>query len=130
MSSRQGRLWSCSLLPISSVILRVRQDIKNEDSLRLVVHPCDQTILVARDVEYCSSSNQISFAVHLFHFRRRFPIRPANHRVPGFEAGFRVRVPFPERHEGTSLDDAHVPHVLIMRTCGTCASSSEERSNG
>src|SRR5438034_2273802 len=72
MSSRQGRLWSCSLLPISSVILRVRQDIKNEDSLRLVVHPCDQTILVARDVEYCSSSNQISFAVHLFHFRRRF----------------------------------------------------------
>jgi uncharacterized protein YecE (DUF72 family) len=40
----------CSLLPIFSVILRVGQDIKNEDSLRLVVHPCDQTMLVAGDV--------------------------------------------------------------------------------
>src|SRR5438105_11467488 len=54
MSSRQRRLSSCSLLPISSVILRVGQDvIKTEDSLRLVVYPCGQTILL-RSEEHTS----------------------------------------------------------------------------
>jgi len=60
MSSRQRRLSSCSLLPISSVILRVGQDvIKTEDSLRLVVYPCGQTILLARDLSTTCLTNML-----------------------------------------------------------------------
>src|SRR5580704_19281860 len=59
MFSRRDRWSSCSLLPIPSVIFCVRQDIQNEDSLRLVVYPGDQTVFIARDVEDGFSSKQI-----------------------------------------------------------------------
>lgn len=82
----------------------------------LVVHSCDRAELIASDIEHRSPSDQIGVVVHLFQFRRRFPIRLAHHRVPRFEAGLRVRMLLSELLESASLNDAHGWQVLTMRT--------------
>jgi hypothetical protein len=64
-------------------------------------------VLIARYVEHCSPSNQVSIAVNLFHLRRRFPISLAHHPVPRFKARLRVWVFLPELFESASFYDAH-----------------------
>jgi len=119
---RSAQVLCCSLFPSAFLVFRVTQNAQNEDPLGLIVHSCNQPVLVASNVENRSLSDQIGVAVYLTHFHPRFPIRFANDRVPGFEASLslRIRMVLPKLHRRASLYDAHAwqgshsQHSLIV----------------
>jgi len=88
----------------------VRTDAADIDHSVMMVHPGNQAILVAADIEYHPAIEQNVGAVeHSLDRRRIRPGRATNHLDPGAQRQFRIamRRLLPECPERTDRDDPH-----------------------
>src|SRR5262245_33451554 len=87
------------IFPLLFVVLRVREDMFDEDGLPGIVDFHDQAILVPADIEHRASAVDICMGVDLLHLIQTLPARLAAGQIPAPQRPLRARVLSPERSQ-------------------------------
>ncbi len=85
----------------------MRQDVQNENTLSLVVNPCDPSVVVAVNIEYRSSPDNVRMGEVSPHVSQRVPLGTLRDSIPVHERCKRIPVLIGKVDDGRFADYAH-----------------------
>ena len=85
----------------------MRQDVQNENALRRVVNPGDQSVAVAVNLEYRSSPDNVRMGEVSPHVRQRVPLGTLRDSIPVHQRRKRIPVLIGKVDDGRFADYAH-----------------------
>src|SRR5215471_14729077 len=101
------RLASTDTLPLPLVVLRVREDVFDEDFLVSIVYFRNQAVVIAFDIEDRASPYGVSVPKSRARFREVTPGGFPRQFVPLFQRRLGIGMCFPELAQSPFADDSH-----------------------
>jgi hypothetical protein len=83
------------------------ENVQDEDPLRPVVHPSDQSVVIAMDIEYGSSTDNVGMSEVPSHCCQGVPLRSLGHAVPVHQRYQRIAMLFRELQNRRLADYPH-----------------------
>jgi hypothetical protein len=117
------RLAATDTLPLPLVVLRLREDVFDEDFLVSIVYFRNQAVVIAFDIEDRASPYEVSVPKSRARFREVTPVGFPRQFVPLFQRRFGIGMCFPELAQSPFADDSHsaIPfngYTRILRASG------------
>ena len=89
------------------------KNVQDENALRLVVDSCDQSVVIAMDIEHGSSTDNVGMSEVPSHCRQGVPLRSLGDAVPVHQRYQRIAMFFRELQNRRLAD---YPHDQVYKT--------------
>src|SRR5262245_16671264 len=117
------RLAATDTLPLPLVVIRVREDVFDEDFLVSIVYFRNQAVVIAFDIEDRASPYGVGVPKSCAYLRKVAPVGLPRQFVPLFQRRLGIGMFFPELAQSLFADDSHsaIPfngYTRILRARG------------
>src|SRR5262245_55517295 len=110
------RLAATDTLPLPLVVIRVREDVFDEDFLVSIVYFRNQAIVIAFDIEDRASPYGVGMPKSPAHIRKITPVGFPRQLVPLFQRCLGIGMFFPKLAQSPFADDSHLAILSRVNT--------------